>query len=164
MKHRKFLRFLLIVAFTAYSLLLVYLLFFKNRVPSRSYLEHLKYAYNIVPFKTVAYYFTRLEDGRIDFLLFVKNIAGNLAAFLPMGVFLPHFFNEGKKTLSVILGVGIICAVEIIQYFSTLGSFDIDDVILNSLGLLAGYAGFVLLSKISACLNKRKRAQSKDVF
>lgn len=60
--------------------------------------------------------------------------------FIPLG-----FFLSSVKSLSatfktiIIRTVVIITAVEIIQLFSLTGSFDIDDLILNTIGSVTGY-------------------------
>ncbi len=147
-KKRKFFKALLTAAFAAYCLLLIYLLFLRNRSPGSSYAEHLKHAYNIIPFKSIAEYFEKLANGQIEASLFVMNILGNLLAFFPMGLLLPHFMPNARKISPFFAGVGMIALAELIQYFSTLGRLDIDDLILNSAGLLLGYLIFELISKI----------------
>ena len=69
-----------------------------------------------------------------------KYIVGNVAAFMPFGFFLPvfsrrcrHFFNTVFYTLELSL------AVELIQLVTKVGSFDVDDLILNTLGGAMGF-------------------------
>lgn len=72
------------------------------------------------------------------------NILGNILMFMPLGLIIPALFpqiNNYKKMAMVAMGLSIL--IEIIQYFSRLiGNYrqvDIDDVILNTIGALAGY-------------------------
>ena len=44
------------------------------------------------------------------------------------------------------LGFGV--AIEIFQYMTRLGSFDIDDIILNMVGVLSGYGTFGLVNHV----------------
>ena len=66
-------------------------------------------------------------------------LAGNLLMFVPMGVFLPLIFPrlQGGKMAAAILLLPL--AVELWQV--VVGrSFDTDDLLLNTLGMLAGWA------------------------
>lgn len=66
-------------------------------------------------------------------------LAGNLLMFVPMGVFLPLIFPrlQGGKMAAAILLLPL--AVELWQ--PVVGrSFDTDDLLLNTLGMLAGWA------------------------
>lgn len=60
----------------------------------------------------------------------IKNLAGNMLLFSPMGLFIPLLF--GKRIRSfwafLLVMVVIIIFVEIIQFLTVRGSFDIDDV------------------------------------
>ena len=78
----------------------------------------------------------------------------NILVFLPFGILLPLATDcTWKKT--VLVGVILIIAVELIQPF--IGrAFDINDVILNILGLLISSTLFFLISKaIRVSGNKR---------
>ena len=66
-------------------------------------------------------------------------LLGNFLMFLPMGVFLPLVFPTacGKQALKIAAAVPL--AIELFQ--PVVGrSFDVDDLILNFLGILLGYA------------------------
>ena len=67
----------------------------------------------------------------------VLNLAGNLIAFAPMGVFLPALFRWQRSifffTASLTLSI---TAVEVLQVYTGTGSCDVDDLILNLAGAL----------------------------
>lgn len=69
----------------------------------------------------------------------IKNLFGNLIMFFPMGIYLPYFSKYLNRistfTITMIL---ILLVIEIIQVVTRLGSFDIDDFILNMLGAYIG--------------------------
>ncbi len=147
-KNQKLCKIILSVIFAVYCLALIYILFLRSGHRHLSYINYLKTSYNLIPFKSVAYYFSRFANHQMNFVTFVANMLGNLLLFFPMGVLLPNFTPKVRGGKFIVLGVGMIVAVELIQYFSTLGALDIDDVILNSVGLVLGYFAFVLLSKV----------------
>ena len=68
----------------------------------------------------------------------IKMLVGNFLMFVPLGIFLPLIFPEMNRKNSVLLAAAVPFAVEVLQ--PVIGrSFDVDDVILNALGILAGY-------------------------
>lgn len=69
----------------------------------------------------------------------IINVFGNVIMFVPFG-FLGIIFPKLNdfKTLIINFLFGIIL-IESLQYFSRLGVFDIDDVILNTVGAAIGF-------------------------
>lgn len=67
------------------------------------------------------------------------NIFGNILMFIPFG-FLGWIFPKLKDFQSVLMAFlsGLII-VEALQYFTRLGVFDIDDLLLNSFGVWLGF-------------------------
>lgn len=93
---------------------------------------------NLEPLRTIHNYLRAYALGNIRLGLVVMNLAGNLAAFAPMAIFLPALFRSQRNLLvffvTIVLLVG---AVEALQYLTGTGSCDIDDLILNATGALA---------------------------
>ena len=138
------------IIFIFYCLFMLYLLFFQrfawNRNPSGDYSEWLRTSVNFVPFRTVKDFIEILNNPTSTWnfiLLSIANLSGNIILFIPMGIFLPSIFKKQKKLLTFVISIFlIILAVELIQLFSTLGCFDIDDLILNVIGALIGYTAW----------------------
>ncbi|MBR3950070.1 MAG: VanZ family protein [Oscillospiraceae bacterium] len=82
------------------------------------------------------------------------NLIGNTAMFVPIGILWPAIFRElNTHTRAITVGIGFSLCIELLQLpFHTRVS-DIDDLILNSLGYLLGYAIYWLYRWI-----RRKRA------
>jgi glycopeptide antibiotics resistance protein len=74
----------------------------------------------------------------------LKNILGNIAIFIPLGIFCAYILHE-KKGIAVVICFGVSLVFEIIQYVTGSGAADIDDIILNTVG---GIIGVVLYSCI----------------
>lgn len=69
---------------------------------------------------------------------------------MPLGYLLPMLFKKMDKASKVILfSVCLSISFECIQYFSYLGSADIDDLILNTLGAISGYYIYCLLKRFA---------------
>jgi glycopeptide antibiotics resistance protein len=98
---------------------------------------------NYVPFKTILPYLL----GENGFLIGALNIGGNIAFLIPIGFLLPFVFTriDWKRSLVVALLSGM--SIELTQVFLQIGIFDIDDVILNGLGVMVGYWMFLLFQK-----------------
>ncbi len=79
----------------------------------------------------------------------IKNLLGNFVLFLPMGIFLPILFKRlsifKKYIITIIL---VLLLIEIIQAIIRLGSFDIDDLLLNLLGAILGFSIYKLLVQL----------------
>jgi len=83
--------------------------------------------------------------------LVVVNILGNLFLLAPLGLFLP-LLSPNFRRWGAILGAGFLVTltIEVFQYFLAVRVFDIDDLILNTLGVSIGFLLFRLLAKIPA--------------
>lgn len=68
----------------------------------------------------------------------------NIGIFCPLGFFPALLARRPRWWKSALVGLGCSCAIEFIQFFIGRSS-DVDDVILNTAGALAGYWLFCLL-------------------
>lgn len=130
-----------LLLFICYLLGLTYFLFFAEGY-GRTAADR-SYSYNLVPFLEIRRFWQNREILG-HFAVFI-NLAGNVLAFVPFGFILPilcrsarGFFRMGLFTFEFSL------LVETIQLVSKVGSFDVDDLILNTLGGLAGYLAYAL--------------------
>lgn len=86
---------------------------------------------NFIPFKEMFRY-------RLFSNLFFRNVVGNMLMFMPYGFFISYFLKLDKKKLILLLSLIVSCTIEVTQLI--IGRvFDIDDIMLNILGGLAGY-------------------------
>ena len=87
---------------------------------------------NLIPFANLFDY-----DNRKDLLL---NVIGNTAMFIPSGIVLPILYRKLNNFWKVIAaGVMISLCIEIIQLPFSVRASDVDDLILNVLGVAIGY-------------------------
>jgi len=93
---------------------------------------------NLIPFKSIIEQFENFSISNArDFIV---NILGNLAAFAPMGLFVPILFQRINNLLRfIVLIISMTVFVELMQFITMAGSADIDDVILNSVGAIIIY-------------------------
>jgi glycopeptide antibiotics resistance protein len=131
----------------AYSLLLIKIMVFKDLPVVR--IGPLMFRFggthdgpaNLVPFKTILLY---LFGGQ-GLIIGGLNIVGNIVLLVPVGFLLPLIFRNitWKKMLAIAVASGLL--IEGMQVVLHVGIFDIDDVILNGLGVMIGYWTFLIL-------------------
>ena len=132
------------IAFAMYCILMLWLLF-GQRIgwnTAESYFEQLKHSINLIPFHTIQIFVNSLLKGNntSEIRHAVINLAGNIVMFIPLGFFVPSFSKKFNKLLKT-LACAMLCiiTVEILQLLLLLGSCDIDDLILNMVGVTVGY-------------------------
>ena len=93
---------------------------------------------NFIPFKEMLRY-------RFASSLFFRNVLGNMLMFIPFGFFVSYFLKL-KKTYSILLlSLLIYSTIETTQLL--IGRvFDVDDIILNVVGGVIGFAVYKLFS------------------
>lgn len=99
---------------------------------------------NYIPFKTILNY---LNGGPI-WTVAIRNIVGNIILFFPFGFFLPFFRHSINWKFVLISAFIISAAIEITQGIFQVGVVDVDDIILNVLGVVAGYGVFLWVTSL----------------
>ena len=92
---------------------------------------------NLLPFKTILTYILNFDYYNLSILL--SNILGNIMIFLPLGIIAPILFSGIYRYKHIIyISISIRTVIEILQCNSSLGVFDIDDIILSIIGGVIG--------------------------
>ena len=126
MMLKKFYKFIIL----PYTIFLLYLMFFG--------MGRLQYEDNIVRIKPIVSTVWFIQET-ISWLDIIRIVLGNVVMFIPFG-FLGWIFPQLKNLKSLIITfVSAIVIVEALQYFSRLGVFDVDDVLLNTFGVFLGF-------------------------
>lgn len=129
-------RFVSHLLFIIYLFILSYLLFFSEEYGRTD--ASGAYHYNLVLFREIKRFYKYRSIIGIKAVLI--NLLGNIAAFIPFGFFLPLLWHKtGRFFLILLMSFGFSFAVESIQLVYKVGTFDVDDLFLNTLGGLAGY-------------------------
>ena len=147
-KQKKTLRNVCLCLFIIYIVILIYFLLLSDLYGRPEGYEN--YRYNVVPFREIArfiQYYERMEP--MDVLV---NIAGNVLAFSPFGALI-RWVRDRKTNVFIAVGYtfGFSLCIEVVQLITKVGVFDVDDLILNTLGGLIGYLGYYIL----ACMNRK---------
>lgn len=134
------------VVFVLYLVALLSLVFGIDRIESD------EYHYNLVLFSEIKRYF--MYRDVVGNWVFLMNIVGNILGFLPFGFLLPHLSKwKNNIVFATLLTFELSLFIEVIQLFTKVGSFDVDDLLLNTLGGFIGYLIFLATSG----MNKKKQ-------
>lgn len=149
-KKIKRLNILSIILFCIYILLLIWIVLFKCNIYlsiTNGYFEFKtltlkeRFDYYLIPFID---YFN--NDSTQTFIKFKDGIL-NVFVFIPLGLYLSFFIKKNKFIKVIFYTFLISLLFEIIQLFSLLGSFQTEDLILNTFSGLLGYIIYKIIYK-----------------
>lgn len=154
MKKRKIIRRFSRLFFIIYMALLVYFLLLSDgfgRLEGYS-----MYRYNLVPFQEIIRFVKYREY--IDFVSVVINLLGNVVAFMPFGALIRWVLDRKVRWFQAV-GYTFLFSlcVELLQLVAKVGVFDVDDLLLNTLGGLLGFFVYYLL----VLINRRSERHDK---
>lgn len=152
-EHVKLIRIVSWGVFIVYLIALVYFLFFSEqmgRVPSD------EYKYSLIPLREIRRYLVYWREIGIRNVML--NLLGNVVCFVPFGFVLPIISRNQRKGSRILL-LSFLCSllVELIQLVSKVGSCDVDDLILNTLGGMLGYFVFFASHRFVQRQNRREK-------
>ena len=128
--------------YITYMVALIYMLFLSDGRDVMS-----TYRYNLEPFKEIERFIRYRHVVGYEALLI--NVVGNVVAFMPFGFFMPHIATKKTDFFKVFFHTFMFTLlVESVQLVTKLGRFDIDDIILNTIGGVLGYITYLIYRKI----------------
>ena len=131
-------RIVCLLLFTAYLAALIYFTIFAEalgRIPGTESGNPANY--NLIPFNEIKRFIMYREQ--LGWKAVFLNIVGNLAAFIPAG-FLIRLMCRSRRGFfkAVLCGFMLSLMIECVQFIFKVGSFDVDDLLLNTLGAFIG--------------------------
>ena len=96
---------------------------------------------NLTPFKTIIGYIVNPISAKIA----IGNVIGNIIIFIPIGLLTPFLVLKKYEfwfsfRVSLLASFGISLMFEVIQLLTYFGSFDVDDLLLNTFGGVLGFS------------------------
>ena len=82
----------------------------------------------------------------------IMNLGGNILIFAPLGFLIPMSSkNKVTRNFFVVTLISVMFsgAIEVVQILTKVGAFDIDDIILNTLGAVCGYIVYAIAKAIN---------------
>jgi glycopeptide antibiotics resistance protein len=139
---KKLLRPLFYVTFGIYCIVLLSLLLLnRSSLYTKDFTEYARNCVNLIPFQTLFELFRRNAEQSINTDIVFDNAVGNFLLFLPMGFCLPCMSQNAKKLPRLLLSIFLlVLLIETLQLVFRVGSFDVDDILLNVAGSAVGYS------------------------
>lgn len=96
---------------------------------------------NFIPFATIYYYLSGQDTTGTW-----SNLLGNIVLFIPFGFIVPVLLPKIKHITQIFIAAFLTSLFfEMLQLLLALGTFDIDDCILNSIGAITGFLIYSVL-------------------
>ena len=119
---------LFMLSFLLYSLILFYVVTFKDVNYGTN---------NFIPFKEIM----RYEVGSS---LFIRNVLGNILLFVPFGFFVSFILKTKQPSFILVITMITSVVIEFVQLL--IGrTFDVDDILLNIIGGFLGYVLYIII-------------------
>lgn len=153
-KYNKIIRFFGKILFVLYIAFIIYFLIFSDWYGRTGEMQ--EYHYNLVLFKEIKRFWNYRDQ--VGWFVMFKNLFGNVVIFMPFGFFMPMAGRYRSIFFAIFYSFGLSLCVEVFQLITKVGSFDVDDLLLNTLGGLAGYLIFVVCAAVRRrhVLNRKK--------
>ena len=133
------------ILFLVYIFLRSFIFCFCRRIREKKLFE-LDYRYNLVPFQEIRRFWIYRE--KVGFLAAFLNLAGNVIGFSAVRLYCSG--DAQKMRVSGKYRFLVLCSVSAWRRFSSSrrwGCFDVDDLILRSLGAMIGCGAFLICNK-----------------
>ena len=138
---KKLLRPFFIITFGIYCIVLLNLLLLNRpSLYTKDFTEYAQNSVNLIPLQTLLELFRRNAEQSINADIVFDNAVGNFLLFFPMGIYLPCMSQNARKLTRLLLTVFLlVLLIETLQLVFRVGSFDVDDILLNVAGAAAGF-------------------------
>ena len=100
-------------------------------VPKEERISFIKQYVNLKPFYMIKLFWTGYQNGSVTLKTMLRNIFGNVAAFMPFGFFIGVLRPDTKNKRFLVILVLLVTLIETLQLIMMAGTFDIDDFLLN---------------------------------
>ena len=117
--------------------------------------EMQEYHYNLILFKEIKRFWN--YRNQLGIFATATNLLGNVLIFLPFGFFMAMASKYRSFLSTLVYSFALSLTVEISQLFMKVGCFDVDDLLLNTIGGMLGFITFAVCNVIRRSYAKKKR-------
>lgn len=117
--------------------------------------EMQEYHYNLILFKEIKRFWN--YRNQLGIFATATNLLGNVLIFLPFGFFMAMASKYRSFLSTVIYSFALSLTIELSQLFMKVGCFDVDDLLLNTIGGMMGFVAFSICNVIRRNYAKKKR-------
>lgn len=144
-RTRKQLTLISLIVLIGYIGLLIYFVFFSDHYGRVT--GFTDYRYNLMPFAEINRYLTYNQYFTWENLL--TNLAGNILVFVPIGFLVPIINKKGANIFTVFgASFCLTLFIETVQLIFRIGVFDVDDLIMNTVGGVIGFICFKFVQRM----------------
>ena len=117
--------------------------------------EMQEYHYNLVLFREIKRFWNYRRQ--LGIFATATHLLGNVLIFLPFGFFMAMASKYRSFLSTLVYSFALSLTVEISQLFMKVGCFDVDDLLLNTIGGMLGFITFAVCNVIRRNYAKKKR-------
>ena len=117
--------------------------------------EMQEYHYNLVLFREIKRFWNYRRQ--LGIFATATNLLGNVLIFLPFGFFMAMASKYRSFLSTLVYSFALSLTVEISQLFMKVGCFDVDDLLLNTIGGMIGFLAFSICNVMRRNYAKKKR-------
>lgn len=116
--------------------------------------EMQEYHYNLVLFQEIKRFWNYREQ--LGIFAAATNLLGNVLIFLPFGFFMAMASKYRSFLSTLIYSFALSLTIELSQLFMKVGCFDVDDLLLNTIGGILGFITFLICNVIRRNYAKKR--------
>ena len=116
--------------------------------------EMQEYHYNLVLFQEIKRFWNYREQ--LGIFATATNLLGNVLIFLPFGFFMAMASKYRSFLSTLIYSFALSLTIELSQLFMKVGCFDVDDLLLNTIGGMLGFITFAVCNVIRRNYAKKR--------
>lgn len=155
-KSRKRIRAIGKILFVTYVGFIIWFLIFSDWYGRTGEMQD--YHYNLELFREIRRFWDYREQ--VGYFAMFTNLFGNVIIFVPFGIFLPMASRYRSFFSTMFASFGLSLCVEVFQFITRVGSFDVDDLLLNTIGGITGHIIYVICDAVGRYNdNKKKKKQ-----
>ncbi len=143
------------VLFVLYIVFIIYFLLFSDWYGRSGTSE--EFHYNLVLFREIRRFWRYRHQ--VGLFAMFTNLFGNVVIFVPFGFFMPAASRQRSAFAALVWSFGLSLCVEASQLVFRIGSFDVDDLFLNTVGGILGYMIFAACNAIRRKHGNRKKEE-----
>lgn len=132
------------ILFILYIGFLIYFLFLSDWYGREGVMD--EYRYNLELFREIKRFITYREQ--LGTFAVFSNLFGNILIFMPFGFFISMASSSRGFFKTLFCSLLLSLCVEILQLVTRVGSLDVDDLLLNTIGGVLGYIIFMICNQI----------------
>ena len=118
------------------------------------------YRYNLIPFEEIRRFI--LYRDYVSTEAFLLNLLGNLLVFFPVGILIPLWRTKKTGCIRIMLYTFLFTlSIETMQLITRVGVFDVDDLLMNTLGGIGGWVCYRIALCVYRQMYKRKVQSGK---